>query len=161
MDDTLLIMDVYHKHYFFLKSLLNTYAMEFGLKVNYSKSSIIPINVKEDKMSMIASTFNCQVYLSFSYLGLPLGIHHPRIQDCMSLIHRVQFRLSITSGLLSQGGKLQLVNSVLSSLPTYFMSTFKLPIGVINQTDKFRRHYIWRGYDINANKPPLASWNLV
>jgi hypothetical protein len=61
MDDTLLIMDVYHKHYFFLKSLLNTYAMEFGLKVNYSKSSIIPINVKEDKMSILASTFNCQV----------------------------------------------------------------------------------------------------
>lgn len=34
-------------------------------------------------------------------------------------------------------------------------------IGVIKQIDKFRRHCLLRGSDINANKPPLAPWCMV
>jgi hypothetical protein len=43
-----------------------------------------------------------------------------------------------------------MVNAVFSSLPTYFMCTLKLPKTVIKQIDKFRRHCLWRGADINA-----------
>jgi hypothetical protein len=27
--------------------------------------------------------------------------------------------------------------------------------------DKYRRHCLWRGGDINAKKPPLAAWKMV
>jgi hypothetical protein len=54
-----------------------------------------------------------------------------------------------------------MVNSVLSSLPTFFMSTMKVPIEVLNQIDIYRRHCLWRGGDLNAKKPPLASWKMV
>jgi hypothetical protein len=43
-----------------------------------------------------------------------------------------------------------MVNAVFSSLPTYYMCTLKLPKTVIKQIDKFRRHCLWRGSDINA-----------
>jgi hypothetical protein len=54
-----------------------------------------------------------------------------------------------------------MVNSVLSSLPTYFMCSIKLPVDIINQIEKYRRYCLWAGGDVNAKKPPLAAWKLV
>jgi hypothetical protein len=62
---------------------------------------------------------------------------------------------------LSQDGRLQMVNTVFSSLPTYYMCTLKLPKMVIKHIDKFRRHCLWRGADINAKKPPQVAWKTV
>jgi hypothetical protein len=61
VDDMLLVMEVSQKQLLFLKGLLNTYAMETGLKVNYTKSSIIPINVNADKMRILSGIFICQI----------------------------------------------------------------------------------------------------
>jgi hypothetical protein len=54
-----------------------------------------------------------------------------------------------------------MVNSVLSSLETFFMCFIKVPITILNQIDKYRRHCLWRGGDINGKNPPLAAWNMV
>jgi hypothetical protein len=54
-----------------------------------------------------------------------------------------------------------MVNSVLSSLPTFFMCSIKVPIEILNQIDKYRKHYLWRGGEIESKKPPLAAWDLV
>lgn len=54
-------MEACPKQLFFLKSLLNTFADSTGLSVNYHKSFIVPINVEEEKMKHLASTFYCQV----------------------------------------------------------------------------------------------------
>jgi hypothetical protein len=115
------------------------------LKVNYAKSSIILINVAPEKMQHLAATFHCQVgELPFTYLGLPLSHKKPSAHDCLSLVTRVERRLVCTSIFLNQGGKLQMVNSVLSSLPTFYMCSIKIPVGIINQIEKYRRHYYGR-----------------
>jgi hypothetical protein len=54
-----------------------------------------------------------------------------------------------------------MVNSVLSSLPTFFMSMLKVPIEIINRIDHYQRHCLWHGGDINVKKPPLVAWKLV
>jgi hypothetical protein len=41
------------------------------------------------------------------------------------------------------------------------LCTFKVHKTVIKQIDKFRKHYLWTGADINANKPPKVSWDMV
>jgi hypothetical protein len=41
---------------FFLKGLLQSYAMATSLKVNFSKSFIVPINVIEEKVKILAGT---------------------------------------------------------------------------------------------------------
>jgi hypothetical protein len=76
----------------------------------------------------------------FTYLGLPLSTSNPTIHDCLPMAPRIEKRLISTSLWLTQGGKLQLVNSVMSSLPTFYMCTIKLPISIIKQIDKYRRH---------------------
>ena len=62
---------------------------------------------------------------------------------------------------LSQAGKLQLTNAVFSALPTFYMCTFKLHKTVIKQIDKFRKHCLWTGADLNARTPPKAVWHIV
>ena len=66
-----------------------------------------------------------------------------------------------TSSFLSQAGKLELTNAVLSALPTFHMCALSLPKGVIKQIDKFRKHCLWRGADINSIKSPKAAWEMV
>jgi hypothetical protein len=45
-----------------------------------------------------------------------------------------------------------MVNSVLSSLTTFYLCSIKVPITILNQIDKYRRYYLWRGGDINVRK---------
>jgi len=65
------------------------------------------------------------------------------------------------SSFLSEAGHLQLTNAVLTALPTFLMFTFLLPITVIKQIDKFRKHCLWRGSNLNSKKTPKAAWDLV
>jgi hypothetical protein len=161
-DDTLLIMEACPLQLFTLKAILNTFADSTGLKVNYAKSSLYPINIFYERLNHLAATFQCQAgSLPFTYLGLPLSMNKPTVQDCLPLVDRVEKRLFSTSMLLTQAGKMQMVNSVLSSLTTFYLCSIKVPITILNQIDKYRRHCLWRGGDVNARKPPLAAWKMV
>jgi hypothetical protein len=70
---------------------------------------------------------------------------------------RVEIRMINTSIFLTQAEKLEMVKSVLSSMPTYYMTTMKVSISILNQVDKYRRHGFCRGSDINSKKPPLVA----
>jgi hypothetical protein len=54
-----------------------------------------------------------------------------------------------------------MVNSILSTLPSFYMGKINLPPTVVEQTDKYRKHYMWRRSNLNAMKPPLATWKLA
>jgi hypothetical protein len=41
-----------------LKALLQTFAESTGLRVNYNKSSMIPINLSEERLNHFAATIN-------------------------------------------------------------------------------------------------------
>jgi hypothetical protein len=147
---------------FFLKALLQTYAVSTGLKVNFSKSMMVPINIEDSKFDLLAQTFGCSKgTLPLTYLGLALGLAKPKVQDILPLISKCERRLVSTSSFLSQAGGLQMTNAVLSSLPTFFMCIFKLHKKVIKQIDKYHKHCLLRGSDINARTRPKATWELV
>jgi hypothetical protein len=99
--------------------------------------------------------------MPFTYLRLSLSMNKSMVQECLPLIHRIERRLISTSKNLTQGGKLQTVNSVMLSLATYYMFSIKVPITILKQIDKYRRHCLWRGGDINERKPPLAAWKMI
>jgi hypothetical protein len=58
-DGTLLIMEACPRQLLALNALLNTFASSTWLKVNYTKSIMVPINISEDKLQHLASTFHC------------------------------------------------------------------------------------------------------
>jgi hypothetical protein len=59
VDDTLLIIEACSKQLYTLKAKLNTFADSTGLKVNYSKSTMVLINLTPDKLTHLAATFQC------------------------------------------------------------------------------------------------------
>jgi hypothetical protein len=131
-DDTILIMQADKDQLALLKSLLHIITLSSGLVVNFHKSCLVPINVSSEKACSLAQAFGCVVgTFPSTYLALLLGLRKPQVKDYAPLICRIERRMSATSKFLSYAGRLQLVNSVISSLPTYYMCSLKLPLTVI------------------------------
>ncbi|XP_039118867.1 uncharacterized protein LOC120255006 [Dioscorea cayenensis subsp. rotundata] len=99
------------------------------LKLTFSKTCLYTTNLHQLPHMCEAKTVNCDVgLLPVTYLGLPVSGRRPRKQDWEGLIAKVRGRLSSwKSSYISIGGRLTLVNSVLSAVPTYWMSLYKLP----------------------------------
>uniref|UniRef100_A0A8R7JXI2 Reverse transcriptase domain-containing protein n=1 Tax=Triticum urartu TaxID=4572 RepID=A0A8R7JXI2_TRIUA len=92
-------------------------ATSVGLKINFHKSTIIPLNCGQEVINTLANIFGCVIgKLPFTYLGLPMGTTKPTILDLMPLVCRVERRLSATLNMITYGGKLTLLNSVITSL---------------------------------------------
>ena len=94
-DDILLIMQADARQLLFLKALLASFAESTGLKVNYSKSQMLAINVSQEKIEHLANTFGCSTgFFPFTYLGLPMGTTKPKMEDLTPLMDRVERCLS-------------------------------------------------------------------
>jgi hypothetical protein len=70
-----------------------------------------------------------------------MGTSKPKVDDFIPLVQRIERRLTSTSNFLTQVGRLEMVNSVLSALTTFYMGKIKLPPIVVEQIDKYRKHY--------------------
>jgi hypothetical protein len=147
---------------FFLKALLRSFSDLTGLKVNYSKSQIFPINVSQDRMGILCNTLGCKIgSFPFTYLGLPMGTTKPLVENYTPLMDRIKRRLTACASLLSYSGRLEMVNLVLTLTATYAMCSLKLPKGVIDNIDKARKQCLWRGTDMTKKGGNLAAWLLV
>jgi hypothetical protein len=116
-----------------LKAILDSFSEATGLKINFHKSTFLPINVLHDEAVRLAGTLGCPI-ASFPqpYLGLPLSVTKLCLADFQPLIARIDERLAGWRGhLLSSDGRLTLINSVLSALPSYMMGAILLPKGVL------------------------------
>jgi hypothetical protein len=123
---------------------------------------MVSINISPEKLQHLATTFQCQASaLSFTYLGMSLCLNQPSVQDCWPLVQRIEVRLTNTSIWLTQGGKLEVVNSILSSMPTFYMCAVKVLKEIWKQVDKYRRHCLWKGGDMQNKKAPLTAWKMV
>jgi hypothetical protein len=103
-DDTLIILQADASQLICLKAILNSFAASTGLKVNYSKSNLMPINMDEARLAHFANTIHCQTgSLPFTYLGLPLGITKPTLEHFLPMVSRVEKRLCGIADFLDYG----------------------------------------------------------
>jgi hypothetical protein len=161
-DDTLLIMQACPIQLAALKVVLDDFAQATGLRVNYSKSAMMSINIPGELLSSLAVSFGCQMgSLPFTYLGLPMGTTKPTIQDLSPLVGLVERRLNASARFLNYGGRLEFVKSVLSTLPTFFMSSLKLQKGIIQICNRAQRHCLWAKEEESTSVNALAAWSLV
>ena len=61
---------------------------------------------------------------------------------------------------LSKGGRVTLIKSALSKLPTYFLSLFSIPAGIAQRIEKIQRDLMWEGLG-EEFKYQLVSWDRV
>ena len=140
-----------------LKTALKSFSESTGLDINYNKSSMIPINIDEALLSDVTAVFGCQVgKLPFTNLGLPVGTTKPKMVDFLPLVDCMERRLTTSSCFLNQGGKLQLLNSVISSVPVYFLCSLHIRAGIIKQMERIQRQCLWRKYGQDSGKSLAA-----
>lgn len=62
---------------------------------------------------------------------------------------------------LTYAGRLILVNSVYSAIPTFYMCTLKLSIEILDQVDSNRKHVLCHGGDLSKKGGYLVAWNTA
>lgn len=120
-----------------------------SLKINFHKSNLFGINV-DDGFLMAASHFlHCSIgVLPFKFLGLPIGANPRRSGTWKPVIDKMCSRLSSWKGKqLSLGGRVVMINSVLTSMPLYFLSFFKIPKKVLKTLIDIQRSFLWSRCD--------------
>ena len=132
-----------------------------GLRINLGKSKLVPIGVVHN-MDVLVGMLGCwQSSLPLRYLGLPLGAKFKELSIWNPILEKMERRLAGWKRLyLSKGGKVTLIKSTLSSLPTYFLSLLPLPRKVVNRMKKLQRDFLWSGINGNS-KLYLVNWAQV
>ena len=81
-----------------LKELLNLFLAATGLRVNYSKSYIMPVNIDEQRLQLLANTLGCATdSLPFAYLGLSLGTSRTSVQDLTPIVDQMEHKLNASA----------------------------------------------------------------
>jgi len=116
-----------------------------GLKVNFSKSHLVDVNIADSWLSEATFVFRCRVgCLPFVYLGLLIGGDVRRLDFWKLLVLRINSSLlGWKSRHLSFGGHLVLLKYVRSSLPIYALSFFKAPSGIISSIESILNFFFW------------------
>ena len=112
-------------------------------------------------MEELVEILGCrQPWLPLKYLGLPLGATHKEETIWNPMLEKMERRLAGWKMMyLSKGGKVTLIKSTLSNLPTFFLSLCPVLVKVANRMEKLQRDFLWSGID--APKIPLMEWAKV
>ncbi|KAK8636255.1 hypothetical protein V6N13_004959 [Hibiscus sabdariffa] len=87
--------------------------------------------------------------LSFKYLGMHIGVTLRSHIVWDSLLPKFQVRLvDWKHTALSFSARVLLVNSVISTLPTYYMVVFPIPKEVILKIDQIQLSFLWSEKDV-------------
>jgi hypothetical protein len=126
-----------------LKFLLCAFEKLSGLKINFHKSEMYCFGEARELQDEYSTVFGCKSgSFSFKYLGIPMHYRKFSNKDWTVLEERIEKRLSSWKGkYLSVGGRLVLMNSVLTSLVIFMMSFFEVPRGVLEKIDLYRSRF--------------------
>jgi len=162
-DDTLILMKGDVASMTVLKRILEDFSAATGLMINFHKSTFVPMHVDATTAAEMAEILGCSVS-SFpqTYLGLPLSPHKLKFADYQPLLLSFdRYLAGWKAKLLSTGGRIVLVNSVLGSLPIYYMSSILLPKKVVEALDAKRRAFLWTGEERCHGSSCLVAWTDV
>lgn len=133
-----------------------------GLHANKTKSEVYTANVSENEVEKICQyTGFSKGHWPFKYLGTPICSKQLSKEDCATLVNKITSRIrSWQTRYLSFAGRLQLINSVLMSISTYWMQIFILPDAVVKEVNNLCRKFLWEGH-VNGSKPGYVGWSKV
>ena len=161
-DDTLLFLENDREVATNLKYILTCFEQISGMRINYHKSSLIPINISSEDLQPFIDIFQCvAVEFLVKYLGIPLHYDRLRREDLQPLIESIIKRIASWRGrLLSSAAKRILIQSCLASIPVYLLSFFKFPKWALNLINSQMSNFMWNDEEVN-HKIQLANWPSI
>lgn len=145
-DDTMIFCHATKENSQKLSSLLLQYEKASGQKINSEKSSITfsaktPTETKDLVKDILKIS---KEGVSGKYLGLPEHLDRKRRDLFTSIVDRIRQRAATRSTrFLSKAGKLTMLKSVLTAIPTFSMSCFELPASVCKRIQSVLTRYWW------------------
>ena len=160
-DDTLIFCGADSEQAWHLQGVFIWFQAISGLKINLSKSELVPVGPVPNVPEM-AGILGCSVAsLPLTYLGLPLGASFKMKSIWVGVVERMEKRLAGWKMLyLSKGGRVTLIKSTLSSIPTYYLSLFPIPMSIARRIEKLQRDFLWGGLE-DEQKFHLVNWQQV
>jgi len=159
-DDTLILTKGDVPSMVALKWILDDFSAATGLAINFHKSTCVPMHIDDASAVKMASVLGCAISTFLqTYLGLPLSPHKLKFADYQPLLDSFDRYLSgWKARLLSTSARLVLVNSVLGSLPIYYMASILLPNNVRERLEAKRRAFLWTGEELYHGSRCLVAW---
>lgn len=144
-DDILIFLEPFDRCIINLKRILRCFQACAGLKINFNKSSLIGIDISKALANRHSDMLGCsQSSLPLLYLGFPLHYRNASYNNWTVVIDKITGKLeSWKSKYLSLGGRLTLLNSILSAVPIYYLYVLHLPVRVEKEIDRIRRRFLW------------------
>ncbi|KAK9672348.1 hypothetical protein RND81_12G095100 [Saponaria officinalis] len=98
----------------------------------------------------------------FRYLGIPLNATRLTFDMYAQLISKVQHSiLHWQSKLLSYAGKMELLNSVVFGLESFWSSCLLIPTGVLKSLKKLCRDFFWSFTPTSGKRVIFKSWDSI
>ena len=144
-DDTLFFCKPSSNDLVDIKSILRCFELASGLKINFHKSKLGGVGVGEDELLRSSNILNYGLMnVPFKYLGVCVGGNLRRKQFWEPVVNKIKKKLTRWKGrFLSFAGRVCLLKSVLTFVPLYYMSLFKMPIIVSKDIMRIQRKFLW------------------
>ncbi|KAE8687812.1 Beta-adaptin-like protein A [Hibiscus syriacus] len=135
---------------------------DIGLHLNLSKSKLLGINVEDATLNEWVNDIGCSVgCFPMDYLGLPIGAKKNSEVLWEPILQNFNNKLAgWKASTLSMAGRLVLIKSVLSSLPIFFLSIFKMLLKVKQKVNTLMSNFLW-GESSSKNRNHWVSWQAV
>ena len=143
VDDTILFYDASREQLSSIRLALSCFQAFTSLKVNAGKSEIVPFG-EVSNLDALTNILCCKVgNLPMKYLVMPLGTPYKTTSIWNPILERMEKKASGWKRLyLSKGGRLTLLKSTLSSLPTYYLSLFTIPKALVARIKRIQRNIL-------------------
>lgn len=146
-DDTIFMGAASIENIWAMRRILRISELMSGLKVNFEKCCLYGENVNERSLQEWANILGCNVgSLPLTYLGIKVGINHRKYVEWKDVVKKIRARIQRWEGnKFSIGARITLLNSILSSLPTYYLSFYKIPKKALRDIESLQRNFLCVG----------------
>lgn len=142
--------------------LLDSYGRVSGQLANHSKSCFILPDDPHPRLIRRVSKATNFTYRTgpITYLGVPLFKGRPRIVYFQPLLDSIRLKLSNWKNrLLSIGGRLVLIKSVLAAMPIHLMSVLRIPALVLKKINSLMADFLWEGK--HSSRIHWVNWRRI
>ncbi|KAF1889669.1 hypothetical protein Lal_00024997 [Lupinus albus] len=145
-----------------VKTIIRCFELMSEMKINYRKSSLIGIRVDDNFVMTTTSFLSYNIgTIHFRYLGIAVGANPRNCSTWRNVIDSVTHMLAPWKHKhIYFGGRVVLLNFVLSNMSTYILSLYKASKKVIQKLIILQWNVLW-GNNSGGRAIPWVKWSNI